>query len=206
MKKVAIVLVLAVVFYAGGATAQMGQGKMGHGRMGGTGAGKMSMGGMARGGMGCQGMGLMKTLHQWGSCLVTQKDQLGSTDSQLEQIQSVLNSHMKYVIKKNADRKVLLIEIQEILVKDKVNLGEVEGKIKALEGLNTEMSMEGVRTLEEALGVLTPEQQKEAKALFKTATCMKAMRMGGMHGGMMGRHKMKGMTGPGGEEMEEETP
>jgi Spy/CpxP family protein refolding chaperone len=211
MKNVKLVLVsmlvAAVICYAAGATAQMGRGMMG-----GKGSGMMPMEAMACGGMGCQCVDLMKILHQWGSCFFTQKDQLGLTDSQVDQIQSIQNSHMKYAIRKNADRRVLLIEIQEILVKHKVNLGEVEGKLKALEGLNTEMSMQGVQTLEEALGVLTPEQQKEAKALFKTSACMKAMGMRGMHGGMMGQggmtggHMMKGMAGQGGSEKEKQTP
>lgn len=217
MKKVTKALVLAfflaVVFFAVEATAQMGQGKMGHGMMAGMGAGMMPRGAMARGGMGCQNIDLAKILHQWGSSFFTQKDQLGLTDSQLDQIQSILNSHMKYAIRKNADGRVLLIEIQELLVKEKVNLGEVEGKVKSLEGLNTHMNMEGVRTLEEALGVLTPEQQKKAKALFKTSTCMGAMGMGGTRSGammgqegMMGGPMMKGMKGQAGAEADKESP
>jgi Spy/CpxP family protein refolding chaperone len=213
MKKVAMVLVLAVVFFAAEATAQMGQGKMGHGMMGGMGAGMMPRGAMASGGMGCQNIDLAKILHQWGSCFFTQKEQLGLTDEQLDQIQSILNSHMKYAIRKNADGRVLLIEIQELLVKEKVNLGEVKGKVQSLEGLNTDMNMEGVRTLEEALGVLTPEQQKKAKALFKTSTCMGAMGMGGTHSGammgqegMMGGPMMKEMKGQGGAGADKESP
>ena len=213
MKKVAMVLVLAVVLYAGEATAQMGQGKMGHGMMGGMGASMMPRRAMACGGMGCQNIDLAKILHQWGSCFFTQKEQLGLTDEQLDQIQSILNSHMKYAIRKNADGRVLLIEIQELLVKEKVNLGEVKGKVQSLEGLNTDMNMEGIRTLEEALGVLTPEQQKKAKGLFKTSTCMGAMGMGGTHSGammgregMMGGPMMKGMKGQGGAEADKREP
>ena len=212
-KALVLSLLLAVVFYAGEATAQMGQGKMGRGMMGGIGAGMMPRGAMACGGMGCQNIDLAKILHQWGSCFFTQKEQLGLTDEQLDQIQSILNSHMKYAIRKNADGRVLLIDIQELLVKEKVNLGEVKGKVQSLEGLNTDMNMEGVRTLEEALGVLTPEQQKKAKVLFKTSTCMGAMGMGGTHrGAMMGREgmmggpMMKGMKGQAGAEADKESP
>jgi hypothetical protein len=129
MKKVAMVLVLAVVFFAVEATAQMGQGKTG-----GMGAAMMPRGAMARGGMGCQNIDLAKILHQWGSCFFTQKQQLGLTDEQLDQIQSILNSHMKYAIRKNADGRVLLIEIQELLVRERVNLAEVEGKVESLGG------------------------------------------------------------------------
>jgi len=213
MKKMAMVLVLVVVFYAGEATAQTGQGKMGRGMMGGKGAGMMPRGAMACGGMGCQSIDLAKILHQWGSCFFTEKEQLGLTDEQLDKIQSILNSHMKYAIRKNADGRVLLIEIQELLVKEKVNLGEVEGKVKNLEGLNTDMNMEGIRTLEEALSVLTAKQQKEAKALFKKSACIRAMGMGGTRGGammgqegMMGGPMMKGMKSQGGAEADKESP
>ncbi len=200
-KALVLALFLAVVFYAGEATTQMGQGKTGHGMMKGKGAGMMPRGAMACGGMGCQSIDLAKILHQWGSCFFTQKEQLGLTDEQLDKIQSILNSHMKYAIRKNADGRVLLIEIQELLVKEKVNLGEVEGKVKSLEGLNTDMNMEGIRTLEEALSILTAKQQKEAKALFKKSACIRAMGMGGTHSGammgqegMMGEPMMKQMT------------
>ncbi|KPK14358.1 MAG: hypothetical protein AMK69_28875 [Nitrospira bacterium SG8_3] len=213
MKKMAMVLVLVVVFYAGEATAQTGQGKMGRGMMGGKGAGMMPRGAMACGGMGCQSIDLAKILHQWGSCFFTEKEQLGLTDEQLDKIQSILNSHMKYAIRKNADGRVLLIEIQELLVKEKVNLGEVEGKVKNLEGLNTDMNMEGIRTLEEALSVLTAKQQKEAKALFKKSACIRAMGMGGTRGGammgqegMMGGPMMKGMKSQRGAEADKERP
>jgi len=215
MKKITVSLVLAffvAVICHGVAMAQMGQGMMGQGMMGGMGAGMKPMGPPACGGMGCQGIDLMKILHHWASCFVTQKDQLGLTDSQVDQIQSILNSHMKYAIPKNADRRVLLIEIQELLVKDKVNLKEVEAKVKAMERLNAELDMQGVRTLEEALSCLTSEQQIKAKALFKKSVCMRAMGMGGTDRGMMGQeemmggHMMKGMPGRGAAETAKESP
>ena len=84
----------------------------------------------------------------------------------------------------------MLIEIQELLVKDKVNFSEVDGKLKAMEALHTDMKMEGIRTLEQALAILTPEQQKKAKTLFKEATLIRARRMAPMQGKMMGRGGM----------------
>jgi Spy/CpxP family protein refolding chaperone len=164
-------------------SGMMGGGMMGHGRMP-----KSGMAGFGR-------MGLMGMLHQWGSLLFAQKDGLGLPQTQIDQIESILNSHIKYAIRKNADRKILLIEIQELLIKDKVNLSEVEGKLKAMEALNTDIKMEGIRTLEQALAVLTPEQQKNIKILFKKSTFVRAMMMG--QGDMMGGGRMRGMKGQG---------
>jgi Spy/CpxP family protein refolding chaperone len=194
----ALVLVVGLILFPTEGKTHMGPGMMGPGMMG---PGMMGMAGFER--MGMQRMGLMGMLHRWGSHFFTQRDQLGLTETQLDKIESVLNSHIKYAIRKNADRKILLIEIQELLVKDKVNLSEVEGKLKAMEALNTDMKMEGVRTLEQALAILTPEQQMKAKTLFKEATLIRARRMAPMQGktmgqgGMMGADMMKGMTGQG---------
>jgi Spy/CpxP family protein refolding chaperone len=172
----ALVLVMGLIFFPTGGKTHMGRGMKGQGMMG----------------MGMQRMGLMGMLHRWGSYLFTQKHQLGLTLTQLDKIESILNSHIKYAIRKNADRKILLIEIQELLVKDKVNLNEVEGKLKAMEALNTDMKMEGIRTLEQALAILTPEQQKKAKTLFKEATLIRARRMAPMKGKAMGQGGMMG--------------
>ncbi len=72
---------------------------------------------------------------------------------------------------------ILIVEIQELLLKEKVDLSEVEKKAKAMEAAFGDMLMERVRTFESALAVLTPEQRKKAVAFFKESTFPSAMRM-----------------------------
>jgi Spy/CpxP family protein refolding chaperone len=92
----------------------------------------------------------------------------------------------------------MFMEIEELLVKDKVDLYEVEEKVKALEMIDTDIDMEGIRTLEQALAELTPEQRVKMKALFKDSTFTRMMRIGPSRGnmvspgGMMGGMMMKG--------------
>lgn len=178
-------------------SGMMGEGMMGQGMMGqGMCPRMMSM--MRQGMMGdrtdhkMSKMSLRGMLHQWGRYFFTQKD-LGITEAQLDKIDSIFNSHTKYAIRKDADRKVLFIEIQELLVKEKVDLGDVERKLKAMESTETDMEMEGIRTLEEALNVLTPEQRKKLKALFKESTYTRFLRRGMGPGGMMGMMGQGGM-------------
>ncbi len=58
--------------------------------------GPMMGGGMMKGGgMGDSGVGLRGILHQWIRLLLGQKDQLGLTDEQLDNIQRLINLHMK---------------------------------------------------------------------------------------------------------------
>lgn len=191
----ALVLVVGLILFPTEGKTQMGpgmmgQGRMGPGMMGGMGSSMMPLAGMA----GCERMGLMGMLHQWGSYLFAQKDKLGLTEVQLDKIDSILNSHIKYAIRKNADRKILLIEIQELLVKDTIDLGQAETKVRAIGAVNVDMNIEGIRTLEKALSVMTAEQRKKAKALFRESTYTRALRMRSLQGAMMGR----GMMGQGG--------
>lgn len=143
------------------------------------------------------GASLMKMLHKWGKLFFAEKERLGLSDEQLDAIESILMSHVKSTIPKKADLKVLLIESREALVQEDINLKAVEKKLKAMEALNTEMAVEGIQTLKKALAVLTPEQQKKIRRLFKNSTPMRKQ-MGMMPGGMMGPGMMKCMMGHGG--------
>lgn len=175
---------LMVLTYASNAGARHGGAMMtGPCATCGKGPGMMSMmGGPTPGAKHPSGAGLMKMLHQWAKHLFSESDQLGITEKQMDEIESLLMSHIKYAMRKKADVKIALFEIQELLVKENINLKAVENKIKAMEGLNTDMAIEGVETLEKALAVLTPEQQKQIRSLFKKSIFM---RMGMMPGGMM---------------------
>ena len=191
---------LMILTFAADAGAQHGEGMMmGPCGMCGKGQGMMPMmGGQEHRGKHPSSASLMKMLHKWGRQFFVQKDELGLTEEQLDEIESILTSHIKSAIRKKADLKVLLIESQEVLVKEEINLKAVGKKLKAMEALNTEMAMDGVRTLKKALAVLTPEQQKKIRRLFKNSTLMRSKRMGMMPGGMMGRGMMQGMMGQGG--------
>jgi Spy/CpxP family protein refolding chaperone len=186
---------LMILVFAADASAQPGAGMMmGPCGMCGQGQGMMMpiMGGEKDHGKNPSSMSLMKMLHKWGKLFFTQKDELGLTEEQLDEIESILMSHVKSAIRKKADLKILFIESQEALVKEEINLKAVEKKLKAMEALNTEMAMEGIRTLKKALAVLKPEQQKKIRRLFKNTCFMRGKTMGMMPGGMMGQGGMMG--------------
>lgn len=126
-------------------------------------------------------------IHQWAGYFFTCRDQLGLKDKQLDEVESLFNAHTKYAIRKNADRKILVMEIEELLVEKTINHKDVKKKLEALGGLDTEMAMEGIQTLDKALAVLTTEQKEAMRDLFKNSTSVR-----GMACGMMGTS----MTGP----------
>jgi Spy/CpxP family protein refolding chaperone len=122
-------------------------------------------------------MTLMAMIHLWQDYLIAQKGKLGLKEDQVAKIESILNSQKEYLIRKNAERKILVLEIQSLLLAEKIDLGGVEGKVKAMEALFADMIAERARALESALAVLTPEQRFRVRAFFRESTFPRAMRL-----------------------------
>jgi Spy/CpxP family protein refolding chaperone len=111
--------------------------------------------------------GLEVMLHIWQSYFFLQRHPLRLTGDQSDKIESILNDQERSLTLKNADRKILLIDIRQLLVREPIDLKKVEEKVKALEALNAEIIMAEIETLEKALAVLTPEQRQKMLSLFK---------------------------------------
>ena len=78
-----------------------------------------------------------------------------------------MNDQRKYIVQKTADQRILLIDIEQLLIKEPYDLKKVEEKVKVLEDLNVEITMAEVQTLGKALAVLTPEQRQKMLAIFR---------------------------------------
>jgi Spy/CpxP family protein refolding chaperone len=113
---------------------------------------------------------LLGKIYLWERYLIGHREFLGLTEQQVDDIGSRLNAQRRYWITKRADRRVLIMEIQELLLKSPVDLAKVEEKVKAVEGLSSDIVMEEIRTLEKVLSILTPEQRKAAEEYMKEST------------------------------------
>ncbi|MEJ2723587.1 MAG: hypothetical protein P8175_02880 [Deltaproteobacteria bacterium] len=113
---------------------------------------------------------LLGKIYFWERYLIGHRQVLGLTEQQLDDIGSMLNAQRRFRIAKRADRRVLIMEIQELLVKGPVDLAKVEEKVKAAETISTDTVMEEIRTLEKVLSVLTPEQRKAVEEYMKEST------------------------------------
>jgi len=98
------------------------------------------------------------------------------------------------------------LELQELLEADPVEMGSVETKLKAIEGLRTTLRLNVIKAHEQLKGVLTPEQRQKLERLHDRMPGMMGPGMmgmreriqeggaGGMGGmGMMGQRGMGGM-------------
>ncbi|NIQ37297.1 MAG: hypothetical protein GTN81_01715 [Proteobacteria bacterium] len=206
---VGLIIVIALILFVflisiGNARAHEKGGMMGQ-----TPASMMGDRMMGWGQMGHSGKSLKRILHVWTRLLLSQKDALGLSDAQLDGIQNLITTHMKETIRIEAERRIIGIELRELLAKEETDFSEVEKKIKSKSNLKGEMDLSGVRTFQKVKNLLSEDQRKKLHASFKpllfsmmnhySSPCMMDERSGMMKkGGMMGQESMmKGMMGGG---------
>ncbi len=166
----------------GGMMGMMGQGGMGI-------MGPQTMRGMMGGGTQSmpEGMGMPRP-----SQIVRMlKAELELSDEQAKQLKQIFSQATKAGIKQRADIRIAELELRELLETDPVDMAQVEGKLKAIEGLRTALRLSLIKAHEQAKGVLTPEQRQKLEGLHDRLHGM-------MSPGMMGIMEMMGEGGSGG--------
>jgi Spy/CpxP family protein refolding chaperone len=148
-----------------------------------------------RGMMGHGGMMLQRHL-EWLS------QQLKLSDEQRAQVQTLLRSHAKDVIRLRAEIDTMTLDVPPLLEANPVDLAKVKQLFQAIAAKEADLRLAHVTAMQDIRKLLTPEQQKQ----FRTMPCHMLgdgamMGPGGMMGGgaMMGRGMMRpgGMMGRG---------
>ena len=138
-----------------------------------------------RGMMGHGGMMLQRHL-EWLS------QQLKLSDEQRTQVQTLLRSHAKDVIRLRAEIDTMTLDVPPLLEANPVDLAKVKQLFQAIAAKEADLRLAHVTAMQDIRKLLTPEQQKQ----FRT---MPGHVMGdsGMMGGdaMMGRGAMMGRRG-----------
>jgi Spy/CpxP family protein refolding chaperone len=176
---------------AGGCGGMAGKAMMGPGMMGGSmmgkggrmttgacGCGMMDKGNMGRH-MGMMGEMGMKGMHHriWRHIMALDLDQ-----KQKAEIRTIKTDLMKDMIRKKADLRIAMLELGELVQADKVDMKDVEAKVKQIEGLRASMLLAGIQATETVKSKLTDEQKKK----------LDEMTEGPMRCNMMGDNMMRG--------------
>jgi len=127
--------------------------------------------------------------------LESYKERLGLTDEQMEKFAKVRSDYRKEVIKKRAEIQVASVELSELLDQKKVDLGQVEKKLRQVESLKADLTLYRIKTLFKTKEFLSEDQFEKLKA-FSLRMMQHGMMMPGrmapgmMDPGMMGRGMM----------------
>lgn len=146
-------------------------------------------------------------MHRPGQMLRLLRTELDLSDEQAQKVKEILFQVMKANIKQHADLRIAELELQGLLEADPVEMGNVESKLKAIEGLRTTLRLNIIKAHEQVKGLLTPEQRQKLERLHDRMLGMmgsgmmgmrERMQEGGAGGmGMMGPQMMRGMMGGG---------
>ena len=148
-----------------------------------------------RGMMGHGGMMLQQHV-EWLS------QQLKLSDEQRTQVQTLLRSHAKDVIRLRAEIDTMTLDVPPLLEANPVDLAKVKQLFQAIAAKEADLRLAHVTAMQDIRKLLTPEQQKQFRTMPGHMMDDGAMMgPGGMMGGggMMGRGMMRpgGMMGRG---------
>jgi Spy/CpxP family protein refolding chaperone len=129
--------------------------------------------------------------------------QLKLSDEQRAQVQTLLRSHAKDVIRLRAEIETMRLDVPPLLEASPVDLTKVKQLFQAIAAKEVDLRLAHVTAMQDIRKLLTPEQQKQFRTMPGHMMGDDAMMGPGPmmgRGGMMGRGMMGGggMMGPGG--------
>ncbi len=179
MKRIGILLsavVLSLVLSIGLVYAQsMGPGMMGHGaRRGGVKgpgmmAGKMMHERMMPGihGHGVCGMfWLMKPFHAWIAQVMANRQDLGLSPEQVQQLEGAMAEHLKKAVRNRAEAQVLKVDLVQAMREKSIDLPGVKDLLKKLADQDTELQVQGIELYVRVLQLLTDQQKEKVMELI----------------------------------------
>jgi Spy/CpxP family protein refolding chaperone len=97
--------------------------------------------------------------------------QLGLSDDQRTQVQSLQLNYAKEAVRTRADMAVTRIEIRQLLSADQPDLSRVKDKLQQIASKEAQLRFAHITMMQDIRKLLTPEQQQQWRA-------MRARRMG----------------------------
>jgi hypothetical protein len=112
-------------------------------------------------------------IYLWERYIIEHRRDLGLTLNQEDEIGSMLRDQRKKWVQKRANQIVLFMEVDDLLLKEPMDLKKLDEKVKAIQALSAEMFMDEIRTLEKVLSLLTPEQRKTVEDYMRESTLLR---------------------------------
>lgn len=123
-----------------------------------------------KGGMGMMQMGhdpVFGMLHTYGcpGFLLKNSAQLGLTEKQTETLKTLMLEFKKTAVKNNADVKIALVDIKEVMNSAQPDFGKVKSLINKISSLKQQLRLSFLETLIQGRKALTPEQLNKLQSL-----------------------------------------
>jgi len=92
--------------------------------------------------------------------LLHQREQLGLSSEQVQQLQATANEARKALIRHESEARITAIDLETLMQADPVDLTQVKATVQRLESQRTEMRLADLTAIAKAKALLTPEQRQ----------------------------------------------
>jgi hypothetical protein len=98
--------------------------------------------------------------------MLRNREKLDLSAAQVKNLEQLRNDFQKESIRKDADLRVAEMDLNGLLVADKVDMAKVEAKVREIERLRSDLRIARIRTIQKGKEVLTADQRKKLQELL----------------------------------------
>jgi len=98
--------------------------------------------------------------------ILRNREKLDLSAAQVKNLEQLRNDFQKESIRKDADLRVAEMDLNGLLVAEKVDMAKVEAKVREIERLRSDLRIARIRTIQKGKEVLTADQRKKLQELL----------------------------------------
>ncbi len=98
--------------------------------------------------------------------ILRNREKLDLSATQVKSLEQLRNDFQKESIRRDADLRVAEMDLNGLLVADKVDMAKVEAKVREIERLRSDLRIARIRTIQKGKEVLTADQRKRLQELL----------------------------------------
>jgi Spy/CpxP family protein refolding chaperone len=98
--------------------------------------------------------------------MLRNREKLDLSAAQVKNLEQLRNDFQKESIRKDADLRVAEMDLNNLLVAEKVDMAKVEAKVRDIERLRSDLRIARIRTIQKGKEVLTADQRKRLQELL----------------------------------------
>ena len=98
--------------------------------------------------------------------MLRNREKLDLSAAQVKNLEQLRNDFQKESIRKDADLRVAEMDLNGLLIAEKVDMAKVEAKVREIERLRSDLRIARIRTIQKGKEQLTADQRKKLQELL----------------------------------------
>jgi Spy/CpxP family protein refolding chaperone len=98
--------------------------------------------------------------------MLRHREELGLSPEQVRTLERLRADFQREAIRREADLRIVEVELQTLLEADPADMAQVEGKVREIERLRADLRLARIRVIEQGKAELSPEQRQKLRSLL----------------------------------------